>query len=291
VPLANYSFLLNLFPENYVVRSVFSELLLRSPTKSEFQSWRAVIKNHGIAEFIKQIQSCEEKAIISTKIESQKILFMHIPKTAGASFRCFMNRFIKKTYTAGIDQDPNSLHDASFVSGHFGFAFMKSVTFTHSFTILRDPIERIISLYRFSRANLSGRHINDAALNHDFSSWISSNIPSVRQQIDSFYVRLMTDDISEPFETRVADSLPLALKRYSAFSAVGDQSNLKPFCKRVSSIFDINCTSLPLDNVSSHLTRSNVNYPSRPKLTQDDRVRLSHLTRYDYVIYNHFRSR
>jgi len=291
MPFANYSLVLNPFAENYVVRSVFSELLLRCPTKSEFQPWRAVIKNHGITEFIKQIQCSDEKASISQKIESQKTLFMHIPKTAGSSFRCFMSRFIKTTYTTGIDQDPNSLHDAPFVTGHFGFAFIKSATFTHSFTILRDPIERIISLYRFSRGNLSGKHINDPALTHDFSSWISSNIPSIREQIDSFYVRVMTDDINEPFETRVADSLPLAIKRYSAFSAVGDQSNLEPFCKRVSSIFDINCTSLPLDNVSKYLTRSHVNYPPRPKLTQDDRVRLSHLTRYDYVIYNHFRSR
>jgi hypothetical protein len=154
---------------------------------------------------------------------------MHIPKTAGTSYRNFFNRFTNKIYIFGANDDSISLTDAALTIGHFGFSFIKEATFTHSFTILRDPIERIISLYRYGRSQSSGWHIDDPVRTLDFDQWISSNIPIVRTQIDSFYARVITEDIVEPFENRISESVALALKRYSSFSAVGDQSDLDPF--------------------------------------------------------------
>ena len=133
---------------DYVIRTLFRELLLRAPLKSDRLFWGDYISTHGLLETIDEINKSDERAALCSNFKSQKVLFMHIPKTAGTSFRHFFSKFTKSIYVYNIDEDSNFLNDVSLVIGHFGFAFMKKAIFNNSFTILRDPIERIISLYR-----------------------------------------------------------------------------------------------------------------------------------------------
>ena len=275
---------------NYVIRSVYKERLLRSPDHSAFLYWRSFIEVNGIAEFIKHVLISPEKAALNAKIESQRIIFMHIPKTAGSSFRVFFERFTNNIYTFHAEKNSCDVEKACFINGHFGFSFMKEIKYKHSFTILRDPIERIISLYRYGSSEISDWAISNPARSLNFLEWISTDNPDVRRHIDSFYVRIITDEIAEPFENRVADSLALALKRYSDFSAVGDQSNLKPFCKKVASLLDIPIFTMPLHNLAKHHVSTSNNYPPMPKLTPKTQDRLRQLTRYDYEIYRTFKS-
>jgi len=284
-------FLENRLFANYVIRSVYKERLLRSPDHSAFLYWRSFIEVNGIAEFIKHVLISPEKAALNAKIESQRIIFMHIQKTAGSSFRVFFERFTNNIYTFHAEENPCPAEKACFINGHFGFSFMKNTTYDHSFTILRDPIERIISLYRYGSSEISSWAISDPARSLNFLEWISTDNPDVRCQIDSFYVRIITDEIAEPFENRIADSLALALKRYSDFSAVGDQSNLRPFCKKVASLLDIPIFTMPLHNFAKHHVSTSNNYPPRPKLTPEVQHRLGQLTRLDYEVYNRFRAK
>jgi hypothetical protein len=276
---------------DYAIRRVYEEILLRSPTHSEVKGWRYYLKTFGIVAFVKQVQSSEEGSALRAKIESQKILFMHIPRTAGSSFRGFFEKFTDILYTSHAKQNPCPAEKACLISGHFGFSFMSHTTYDHSFTILRDPIERIISLYRYSRLEKSDWESVRESQSSVFSEWLSSDNPDVRAQIDSFYVRVITDDIIEPFENRIAESVKLAIERYSAFSAVGDQSALKPLCLKVSSLLDIPVFYLSFGNDSRSLSRSTTNYPPRPKLTPEIQRRLGQLTRLDYEIYNRFRAK
>jgi hypothetical protein len=58
---------------------------------------------------------------------------------------------IDKSFDPGITQ--NQFGHIPFISGHFGYDFTKqSLTNRFSFTFLRDPIERILSLYYFCRS-------------------------------------------------------------------------------------------------------------------------------------------
>ena len=252
---------------------------------------RSFIKDNGILSLVDTIQTSEEKSALTAKIESHKLLFMHIPKAAGTSFRLFFNRFTEKIFIVQGDGNYLSPNDTCLFTGHFGFAYMKHYSHSHSFTILRDPIERIISLYRYGASEISGWPIIDPSRTLNFLEWISTDNPDVRGQIDSFYVRIITDEIAEPFENRIADSLALALKRYSDFSAVGDQSNLKPFCEKVASLLDIPIFTMPLHNFAKHHVSTSNNYPPRPKLTPEIQDRLGQLTQLDYEIYNRFRAK
>ena len=97
---------------------------------------------------------------------------MHIQKTAGSSIvywilKNYTNKnvishgdylddwsefpLIDKSFDPGITQ--NQFGHIPFISGHFGYDFTKqSLTNRFSFTFLRDPIERILSLYYFCRS-------------------------------------------------------------------------------------------------------------------------------------------
>jgi len=282
----------NIFFREVTVRSLYKDLLLRSPTNSDISFWGDVINSYGISYAVDEMRKSDEFIALSAKFESNKVLFMHIPKAAGSSFRICFSRFTKKIYIPHAIQNFVSADKACFVSGHFGYSFIKSASFTHSFTILRDPIERIISLYRFGNSYSSDWHELDPVRNLNFSQWISSDNPDVRGQIDSFYVRIMTDDIAEPFENRVDHSLALALKRFSEFTSIGDQSNLMPFLEKISALLGIpSVLNLPNDNTSASHSKKDINYPSRPKLTPEIITQLKRLTLLDYEIYNRFKNK
>jgi hypothetical protein len=282
--------LINRFSADYVIHDVFKYLLLRSPSHSDLVYWRNFIQSGGVADFVNQVYLSKEKTALNAKVESSKILFMHIPKTAGSSFRLFFERFTKKIYTFHAQENSCDVEKSCFINGHFGFSFMKKIKYDHSFTILRDPIERIISLYRHGSSEIPGWEPDDPIRTHDFGQWISSEDPRVTSLVDSFYIRVVTDDMGEPFENRASDSLKMALKRYSEFSAVGDQSNLRPFCKKVASLLDFPIFRMPLNNLADQHTYINKAYRPRPQLTPEIQSRLSQLTRYDYEIYRMFKS-
>jgi Sulfotransferase family len=87
----------------------------------------------------------------------QKALFLHIQKTAGSTVvemarihYGFGNVISHADY---LSIDPERLDHLPFISGHFGFEYAKkSIAQRYSFTFLRDPIERLLSLYSFCRA-------------------------------------------------------------------------------------------------------------------------------------------
>jgi hypothetical protein len=178
------------------------------------------------------------------------------------------------------------------VTGHFSYSRLASLQATHSFTILRDPIARILSLYRYGRSAVSGWPSDDPVRHLDFEQWVSSEDPHVKMQIDNYYVRVMTDDLEEPHESRETESLHLAIERYRQFTSVGDQNNLKPFLKKISDALGIPCPpKFPSSNGSSVNQLFDLGYEPKPQITDRAQRRLNELTRLDYEVYNRFRDR
>ena len=86
----------------------------------------------------------------------RRVLFLHIQKTAGTSVQEMAriaygsDRVVSHGDFVSLGVEGCRSYD--FVSGHFGFAFARPLMEgRYCFTFLRDPIDRIISLYEFCK--------------------------------------------------------------------------------------------------------------------------------------------
>jgi hypothetical protein len=82
-------------------------------------------------------------------------LFLHIQKTAGTTITEAVRRHYRRDIVSHGDylkRDTASLQKTLFISGHFGFEYSRQfLDGRYFFTFLRDPVERVLSLYYFSR--------------------------------------------------------------------------------------------------------------------------------------------
>lgn len=82
-------------------------------------------------------------------------LFLHIQKTAGSSLVHLARQFYGDSMTSHGDcwkHSPEDLQDVAFVSGHIGFDYARRLMSNRfAFTFLRDPIDRVLSMYYFCR--------------------------------------------------------------------------------------------------------------------------------------------
>jgi hypothetical protein len=128
-----------------------------------------------------------------------------------------------------MGMSPSQLKKFSFVSGHFGYDFAQElIPERFSFTFLRNPIERIISLYCFCRTRDPEEFpIYRAACEHDFDGFLQAvndnNI--VRSYISNSQVWCLAS--GPGFAEIAGDELPedemsdLAITNASLFSFIG----------------------------------------------------------------------
>lgn len=272
-----------------VITDYYETFLHRIPSPEETTYWLKMHEASNLAEIAMLFFASEERRLMSEKIEAKRTIFLHIPKTAGSSINIIFYSLTNKVFGIGSN-NLVSLEDACVVTGHMSFSFIEKLVFTDSFTILRNPLDRIVSLYRFGRSNLSGWGPVDPVRHLSFEEWLESDDPLVQGQIDSYYVRVLTDDLQEPFENRREKSLQLALERYQNFTCVGDQANLKPFLKNMSATLGIRCPlKMPEVNVAAINQKFDANYVPKPEITPRAKRRLEELTRLDWIVYNTFR--
>lgn len=93
---------------------------------------------------------------MSKKVK-KKYFFMHIPKSAGMSIRRMMvenelNTLVVDDYSQLAYLSDSVLQSYDAVTGHLGFRLLNRFPDAFSFTILRDPVDRILSMYGYWRA-------------------------------------------------------------------------------------------------------------------------------------------
>ena len=140
---------------------------------------------------------------------SETIIFLHIPKTAGTT----LNQVLQQQYPLGeiyflganaqasiaeykmMDNAPKAAFRV--VSGHTAYGFHEFVPDTATyFTLLRDPVERVVSFYHYVKN--SEQHYLNRTVVDEFSgigAFVSSGITKM---VDNGQTRLLSGAWLEP---------------------------------------------------------------------------------------------
>ncbi len=129
---------------------------------------------------------------------SRQIVFLHIAKTAGTSIVHFFRKHLQSDSLCshgdflhmppGREQRQELLKSYRFVSGHFGYDEVAALLpGAYSFTFLRDPVDRVLSLYQFCMHPDMQRQfpVARAARDLGLDGFIHSMAPEVVEAVDN----------------------------------------------------------------------------------------------------------
>jgi hypothetical protein len=157
----------------------------------------------------------------------RKFFFDHIYKAGGSSVELVFTHWLgKNNVTQGLVEPATSAllrySDKSLVTGHFYFSPDQWFDPTrYALTMLRHPVDRIVSHYYFVRTDrgLRGGDIAVAlAKELSFEDYVFSDVPEVRNQLENFQTRhyfpLAWDGSTDPSEIDQLEMAKQALLRY-----------------------------------------------------------------------------
>ncbi len=156
----------------------------------------------------------------------------------------------------GFPQDPAEFQDRlrqyRFLSGHFGYNDIAALLReSYSFTFLRDPVDRVLSLYKFCmHADMQKQFaVARAASNLGLEGFLGSTLPEVCEMLDNQQTWQLARNYWQ--EDRLAlrhvsdgDLLEMAKSHLAQFSRVGLTESFENDFKAILSDLDIN-ESLP----------------------------------------------
>jgi len=202
-------------------------------------------------------------------------VFIHIPKTAGTSFLSQMNnlfgdnctyRLTNSDYESGLNVietrlTPNQ-HECNFFSGHIPYSLLNYRSQDlYFYTLLRDPINRVESLYRFYKT-LPSDHVKGMGLesNFTFDDFINSNAPELYTQINNGMSRQLarSKEFFDPFSKlfRSENAFDVAYEDALDFISTQNFGLIERFADSniiLTKIFEL---KFPLDTCKDNITNS-----------------------------------
>lgn len=199
----------------------------------------------------------------------RRTVFDHLPKTGGTAIASALAERLGETAgisVGGVTQHTFS-HDAALkragerrlVTGHLWFVKGKSLRADwHYATVLREPIDKLLSLYSYYRENgdqaLRAGMVDPAvtaALEKPFAAFVQDPAPEVRRLIANpqaahFASRLAAD----PEELDEVNLLGAATKSLADYDLVGSFDQLQNFFDVYCRDMDMTLTELPRVNVT-----------------------------------------
>ncbi|MEO0959272.1 MAG: sulfotransferase family 2 domain-containing protein [Pseudomonadota bacterium] len=121
----------------------------------------------------------------------QRVIFFHIPKTAGSTVNAHFKRLLGPSWqgqalTIGEASGPAEIalaRRARFVGGHYGTARLAELGPGLRVTVLRDPLDRLVSAWRYQQT------LKQPLPFETLEEALASNHPRVRQLLDNVQAR------------------------------------------------------------------------------------------------------
>jgi Sulfotransferase family len=231
------------------------------------------------------------------KLELKPALFMHIQKTAGTSIvdLAARNYGNKNVCSHGdyIGRTPKEFAKIPFLSGHFGYDFARTLMEDRfSFFFLRDPVERILSMYYFCRKRDPAQfEIYKLAHECDLEKFLQLAFekPMVRATVWNHQAWQLAHGFGKQDNRSVMDFKPdeilkLALNHLGKFDYVGFTESFekdKDFILKKLGIVNRHA------NVRSNVT---IGKPESKELPSSTRKLLDQLTELDREVYDYAQS-
>lgn len=226
----------------------------------------------------------------------RRALFLHMQKTAGTS----VQEMAREAY--GNDQvishgdfltlKPEGCRKFDFVSGHFGYSFASAlIDGRYSFTFLRDPVERLVSLYEFSRTRNPAENLTYAIAHAgDIEHFLREDhgpihLPAiwnhqVWQLAYGWGMTMAGTEWRSPQQVDRQDLLELAKRNLARLDHVGFVAT---FESDVEKIF----TDLGAPGLTARWANANPKRSSAPDLSAGALARLNAVTELDRALYDH----
>lgn len=125
----------------------------------------------------------------------RQAVFMHIPKTAGSSVHAYFVGLVGRAGSGQVvmidDHSSNArlslARRARYIGGHFGAQHLARLPDdAYTFTYLRDPLDRLISTWRFATTTKAGTALSRFP---DLETALASDDPVVQQSFDNVIAR------------------------------------------------------------------------------------------------------
>jgi hypothetical protein len=134
----------------------------------------------------------------------RRAIFMHIPKCAGTTINLFFKSYYGSARSGRVvivDDRRGKLElreqilraqDAPFVGGHFGFETLEKIRGDALvFTVLREPHERLRSVYGHLRTQTKGNPVGGRARDMSLRDFLSSDDEAILQWSDNAMARAL----------------------------------------------------------------------------------------------------
>lgn len=205
-----------------------------------------------------------------------KHIFIHIPKTAGTSFREVIKKNLSKeeAYEANEPKlDVNKVTDKTkIIYGHFPFGFHLKLEGEYKYlTLLREPVDRVLSWYYY----IKQRGIEDPLYNLVKEQTIEEFAKMTSNQQTGMLAGMNYPCISD-------SSLDVALNNIEKhFCVVGASEKYSDFLNSVGDL-------LEFENLPTTIENSNKKRLFKQDLLQEQIEVIEYYNKLDIVLYNKF---
>ncbi|MGE3804343.1 MAG: sulfotransferase family 2 domain-containing protein [Gemmataceae bacterium] len=200
-----------------------------------------------------------------------RLIFLHVPKTAGTSTAALLKRSFHAEEVARLE---NGISPFDFICwlralpldrkrrlrlvlGHMGFGVHAFLPEESTYiTVLRHPVDRIISLYYFIVRN-TDHPWHEIIARMSFMEFALDPVSTI---VDNFQVRMLAAEdgviLDGPLTDKHLERARHHLERH--FALVGFQEHMAPFVERLQHLIQAAATPLPNVNVT----------PGRPRVAE-----------------------
>ncbi|MCH4810010.1 sulfotransferase family 2 domain-containing protein [Vreelandella neptunia] len=234
-----------------------------------------------------------------------KIVFLHIPKTGGTSVHDFLvNQFDRQDvlpdrFNTLREHSEEHLDNYKYFSGHYDFNGVKRIPGDKKiFTFMRDPKERILSLYYFWKShtnehiekhNLQGPRLAKKMNLLDFLCYKENGIPA---NIDNSIARVFLGEMycgpNQSFLYPEEQVLDIAKSNIDDLFCIGFMDDYEKSYKEVIKKLGFNSPSvIPHSRKENDKNDPSREFVKKEPLTEEINEELNRLVRFDQKIYEY----